>query len=111
MSAAEAGSRGAAVAAAVMAAASVAALAVLEARPRDFSEVAAIFPPWMARERALAAVISAGGLVVRQGAVGSILVVHGNDPGVIGRLHAAGAWLVIDPVAFGGCLLPPRNAP
>ena len=52
----------------------------------------------------LAAVLAARGVVVRQGAIGSILVVHGEEAGVIDRLYAAGAWAVIDPVAFGGCL-------
>ena len=87
-----------------MAVASLAPVAWLESRPRDLNEVAAIFPPWMAREQAWAAALAAGGVVVRQGAIGSILVVHGEEAGVIDRLYAAGAWAVIDPVAFGGCL-------
>ena len=91
-------------AAGLMAVASLAPVAWLESRPRDLSEVAAIFPPWMARERAWAAVLVAGGVVVRQGAIGNILVVHGEEAGVIDRLYDAGAWAVIDPVAFGGCL-------
>lgn len=99
------GGGGAALAASVMAIASLVALAGLEAKPQGFAEVAAIFPPWVTRERAFAAVVAAGGVVVRQGIAGSILVVHGDDPGVIPRLHAAGAWAVIDPVAFGGCLV------
>jgi hypothetical protein len=82
-------------------------LAWLEARPRGGSEVAAIFPPWMGRERAFAAAQSAGGRVVRQGLIASILVVHGEDAGLSDRLYAAGAWAVIDPVAFGGCLAQP----
>jgi hypothetical protein len=31
-------------------------------------------------------------------------VVQSDEPGLIGRLYAAGAWLVIDPNVFGGCL-------
>jgi hypothetical protein len=100
----------AAVAASAMAMASVIALAGLQARPRGFAEVAAIFPPWMTREQAFAEVVAARGLVVRQGVVGSILVVHGEDPGVIDRLYAEGAWAVIDPVAFGGCLVRAEDA-
>ncbi len=105
MSVDQASGRRAAVAASAMAMASVIALAALQARPRGVAEVAAIFPPWMTREQAFAEVVAAHGLVVRQGVVGSILVVHGEDPGVIDRLYAAGAWAVIDPVAFGGCLV------
>ena len=96
-------------AACAMAVASVAAVAWLESLPRDLREVAAIFPPWMGRERALAAVLVARGVVVREGAIGSILVVHGEEAGVVDRLYAAGAWAVIDPVAFGGCLARPDS--
>lgn len=107
MSAGQAGGWRAILAASVMAVASLVPVAWLEARPRDSAEVAAIFPPWMARERAVAAVLAAGGLVVRQGVLGTILMVHGENAGVIERLYAAGAWAVIDPVAFGGCLVRP----
>ncbi|HXZ02725.1 MAG TPA: hypothetical protein VEI03_22235 [Stellaceae bacterium] len=89
--------------------ASFLALAALEAKPRGLTEVAAIFPPWTTRERAFAGVIAAGGVVVRQGIVGTILVVHYDDPGMIDRLRDAGAWAVIDPVAFGGCLVRPND--
>jgi hypothetical protein len=60
--------------------ASVAAVGWLQAQPRDTSEIAVVFPPWMAPEAALLRVAAAGGLVVRQGLLGTILVVHGDDP-------------------------------
>ncbi len=91
-------------AAVLMSLASLVPLAWLEARPRGFAEVAAIFPPWTHPERAFAGAIAAGGLIVRTGAFDWILVVHGEDAGIVARLYAAGAWAVIDPVAFGGCL-------
>jgi hypothetical protein len=108
--AAQRGQRQAILAAALLSVASVMPLAWLQARPRGFVEVAAIFPPWTGREQAFAAVVAAGALVVREGARDWILVVHGEDPGVIGRLYAVGAWAVIDPVAFGGCLARPVEA-
>lgn len=77
----------------------------IEAQPRDGADVAAIFPPWATRESAFARAVAAGGMVVRQGTLDTILVVHGGKPGLIERLYAAGAWAVIDPVAFGGCLV------
>jgi hypothetical protein len=84
----------------------MAAIARFEARPRDGApEVAAIFPPWLSREQAMAQVMRSGGLVVRAGALDSILVVHAEGPGLAARLYAAGAWAVVDPVAFGGCLV------
>jgi hypothetical protein len=77
----------------------------IQARPRDGADVAAIFAPWTTREGAFARAMAAGGVVVRQGTIDTILVVHGGNPGLIDRLYAAGAWAVIDPVAFGGCLV------
>ncbi|HWI25840.1 MAG TPA: hypothetical protein VN668_02650 [Stellaceae bacterium] len=90
--------------AAVLSAASLVPLIWLEARPRGGDEVAAVFPPWTGRERAFAQAIAAGGLVVREGARDWILVVQGDQTDIGERLYASGAWLVIDPVAFGGCL-------
>lgn len=77
----------------------------IEARPREGADVAAIFAPWATREGAFARAIAAGGVVVRQGTIDTILVVHGGNPGLVDRLYAVGAWAVIDPVAFGGCLV------
>ena len=76
----------------------------LQAQPREPTEVAVVFAPWNADESAFFRALSAGGLVVRQGLTGNILVVRGEDPDLIERLYAAGAWAVIDPRAFGGCL-------
>jgi hypothetical protein len=82
----------------------------IAAQPRDGADVAAVFAPWATRESAFARVVAAGGMVVRQGTLDTILVVHGGSPGLIGRLYAAGAWAVIDPVAFGGCLVKGSSA-
>src|SRR5713226_5261450 len=99
----------AALAAAVMMLASVASVAWIESRPRDASEVAVIFAPWTTRDDAFARVLAADGLVMREGIIESILVVHGANSGLINRLYAVGAWAVIDPVAFGGCLVKSRS--
>jgi hypothetical protein len=77
----------------------------LQSRPQSGAEVAAIFPPWTTRQSAFFGVLEAGGLVVRQGVTDTVLVVHGEEPRLIDRLYAAGAWAVIDPRAFGGCLI------
>lgn len=89
--------------------ASLLAVAWLEAQPRGSAEVAAIFPPWASREGVIIAVAAAGGFVVRRGAFDTILVVHGRDVGLVERLYAKGAWAVIDPTAFGGCLASARG--
>ena len=91
-------------AAAALVVASLLALAALQARPRDGAQVAAVFAPWTDDGGAIARVAQAGGLVVRRGVVGTIVVVQSDQPGLIARLYAAGAWLVIDPAALGGCL-------
>jgi hypothetical protein len=91
------------VAAACLGLASVLAMGALEAHPRDDAQVAAIFSPWTGGG-AFTRVAAAGGLVVRRGVIDTIVIVESDRPGLIGRLYAAGAWLVIDPGAFGGCL-------
>ena len=65
--------------------------------------VAAIFPPWWDAQRAFAAAASAGGAVVRKGAWSNILVVTAGDGDLPGRLRTAGAWLLVNPTALGGC--------
>jgi len=90
-------------------AASTVAMAALEARPRDGRDVAAIFPPWVGATDAFGRVAQAGGVVVRQGIVDAILVAHGDDPEFATRLEGVGAWLVLDPIAFGGCLTRSSN--
>jgi hypothetical protein len=93
-----------AIGAVVLAAASVVSMAALEAQPRDRMRVAAIFPPWTSAERAMAQVAQAGGRIVRTGAIDAIVVVQGDDTDFADRLYAAGAWAVVDPAAWGGCL-------
>ena len=79
-------------------------MAALQAQPRDRTRVAAVFSPWTSGEQAIARVARAGGLVVRQGIIDTIVVVQGDDPDLVDRLYAAGAWTVVDPAAWGGCL-------
>jgi hypothetical protein len=79
-------------------------MAALQAQPRDGTQVAAVFSPWTGGEHAVARVAQAGGLVVRRGIIDAIVVVQSDDPGLIDRLYAAGAWAVIDPATLGGCL-------
>jgi ABC-type nitrate/sulfonate/bicarbonate transport system substrate-binding protein len=92
------------VAAIVLTVASVAAMAALQMRPRAGTQVAAVFAPWTSGQHAIARVAQAGGLVVRRGIIDTIVVVQSDDPRLIDRLYAAGAWAVIDPAALGGCL-------
>jgi hypothetical protein len=66
--------------------------------------VAALFPPWWGAERAFAAAASAGGAIVREGAWSNILVLRSGDDDFADRLHAAGAWLLLNPKALDACL-------
>ena len=88
----------------MLAAASVLSMVALEAQPRDRTRVAAIFPPWTSAEHAIAQAAQAGGRIVRPGLIDAIVVVQGDDADFAGRLYAAGAWAVVDPAAWGGCL-------
>jgi hypothetical protein len=68
--------------------------------------VAAIFPPWWDATRSFAAAASAGASIVRPGAWPAILVVTAPDAGLSRRLHAAGAWFLVNPMALAACLPP-----
>jgi hypothetical protein len=70
--------------------------------------LAAVFPPGVERPAALEAVARAGGLIVRQGSWGTVLIAHSNESGFAGRLRRAGAWLVLDPQSAAGCLITGR---
>jgi hypothetical protein len=75
-------------------------------RPSELpgAAVAAVFPPWWSAERSFAAAASTGGAVVRTGAWSNILVVKPGEADLSDRLYAAGAWLLLDPLALDACL-------
>jgi hypothetical protein len=79
--------------------------ASLELRPLGTvgAPIAAVFPPWWPADRAFVAAASAGGAVVRAGAWPNILVVAAEDDDLPRRLREAGAWLLVNPIAIGGC--------
>jgi hypothetical protein len=62
-----------------------------------------VFPPWWTAQRVFLAAASANAAIVRETAVGSILVVRPDGPDGLTRLHEAGVWLAIDPQAIGAC--------
>jgi hypothetical protein len=70
----------------------------------ESAPVAAIFPLWWSADRAFLAAAEAGGAVVREGAVSSLLVAQSSQPGFRRKLHASGAWLLLDPKAIAACL-------
>jgi hypothetical protein len=71
--------------------------------PEPGRPVAAVFPPWWTGERAFSAASLTGGSIVRFGGLASILVLTSATPDFNQRLHDAGAWVLLDAQAFGGC--------
>jgi hypothetical protein len=67
--------------------------------PRDDGPVAAVFPPWWGYGRTMASAGAAGG-IVRFGAFPFVAIVAAADRRLL-RSH--GAWLLLDPLAAGGC--------
>lgn len=70
--------------------------------------LAAVFAPGAERPAALEAVVRAGGLIVREGSWGTVVIAHSDQSGFAGRLRRAGAWLVLDPQSAAGCLITGR---
>ena len=82
------------------------AVAALALSPPAAGPVAALFAPWLSGDEVLHRVAAADAAIVRWGALDSVVVVGSERPDLSNRLRAAGAWLVVDPVAIAGCLLP-----
>jgi hypothetical protein len=71
--------------------------------------MAVVFAPGISADDALHIVVAAGGLPVRRERsvlTGQLIwVAAAEDPGFMNRVRRLGAWLVVNPYAFGGCLL------
>lgn len=58
--------------------------------------------------RAIAAVVQANGRILMS--YDYVTIARSEQPGFVGRLYAAGAWLVLDADQAGGCTgLPPKR--
>lgn len=104
------GSGASAVPALLLLLASTLSLAGTALAPRDDGLVAAVFPPGLDRNGVLERVAAADAVLVRLGAWDGIAVAASTRPGLAARLRAAGAWLVLDPIAAAGCPLPSSPA-
>ena len=71
--------------------------------PRPDGPIAALYPPWWSASQCLLAA-AAGGMPVRFGAAGFVVVVLPDTPDAARLLRRAGAWLLLDPRALGGCV-------
>jgi hypothetical protein len=84
-------------------AASIMAMAFVALAPVPNHPIAAVFPPWWTAARGFQAAALSGAPIVRTGAFVNILVLSPGEPDLPARLRAAGAWLVLDAKALGGC--------
>ncbi|MBI1202784.1 MAG: hypothetical protein GC182_09765 [Rhodopseudomonas sp.] len=66
------------------------------------NSIIAVFPPWWSASRSLLAASEAGA-VLDSGAYSFVVVVKSQGPDFVGRLRAAGAVLLLDPLGLGGC--------
>lgn len=66
-------------------------------------QVAVLFNPLAPQSAVAGALAAADVRLVRNGATDAIVVVELGETGSTGSLYAAGAWLVLDAVAAGGC--------
>jgi hypothetical protein len=78
------------------------AAALLGLRPGDPSTAAGIFPIWWSQGRTFDAAARAGA-VVGMGAAPFVAIARSEHGDIVSRLHAAGAWLVIDPGLAKAC--------
>ena len=78
------------------------AIAAFSLQPPVTGAVAALFPPWWSAGRSMMAAASAG-TVMRLGALAFVVIVVPEAGGANQKLRGAGAWLIVDPWALGGC--------
>lgn len=90
----------------VFAAAVLLSLFAIAIAPRSGGSVAVISPPWWSQRDTMDLITRANGFLVRQGAWSWVVIAASTDRDFIGQLYAAGAWIVADPVAAGGCFFP-----
>lgn len=71
---------------------------------RASGAVAAVFAPGHDATAVYGAIVAAGGVPVRSRLGGLVWVARSDAAGFAGRLRAAGALTVVDPVVAAGCL-------
>ena len=90
---------------------SVLALAWLSYRPTQLDRpILAFFPPFQAHSAAIRAALTAGARLVSPSPLPFALILQSSQPDFARRLHAAGAWLLLDATTKGFCYLPSRTA-
>lgn len=73
--------------------------------PRPGEPVAAIFPPWMPADLALALTASLDAREIRGfGYLDTIIIARSDDPAFVGRLRGAGALMVLRASKLTDCM-------
>lgn len=75
------------------------------AEPVQGNQVAAVFPPGWTHRDVLLASASADQTLIRFGSLANIGIVEISSESDMTRLRQAGALLLLDPQALGGCLI------
>jgi hypothetical protein len=83
--------------------------AVALVAPRDGGPVAVVFRPGLPLAESIVRASTAGAAVVGTGVVDSILIVRPRTADFAGRVRTAGAVVVLDADALGGCLRGPGS--
>lgn len=86
------------------------AAAVAGEAPRDPGHIAAVFPPWWSAQ-AVSQAAAAAGRIQAGGGLTNIVIVAGDPARLAGRLHDAGALVLLDPEAARGCSKPVGDHP
>ncbi len=66
--------------------------------------VAIFVPPWASEAAPMTIIAKANGRFVRTGSADWVFLATSDEPGFAGRLYAAGAWIVANPIIAGGCV-------
>lgn len=69
--------------------------------PTPDQAVAIVFAPGVTFDDALGRVMAAGGLPLRAGAFGNVVVARSDRGDFAGNLQKQGAWLLLDPILAG----------
>ncbi|MEI2386175.1 hypothetical protein [Breoghania sp. JC706] len=84
------------------------AIVVIGLQPKSGDRVAVIVGPWQPPSTAMQVVAAAQGRFVRSGFADWVVVASSSHRDFVSRLYSAGAWIVVDPAAAGGCLVDGR---
>lgn len=78
--------------------------------PSERGAVAIFVAPWASGPNTMEIIAAADGRYMRRGIADWVVIAASDEPGFAGRLYAAGAWIVANPIAAGACIAKRREA-